>query len=334
LESEESTPSTTEKPSIDVAEIAASLWGARKIITYVVVGATVVAAIVSLLLPNYYLSTATLLPETERSKLASLGNLSDLATLAGLNPGEVSLVKLYPRIITSETVLKNVIYDRYYSQYLKDSVNLVDFLDIKEKTPAKVYEEALKVLRDKLDVESDIKTSIVSISIETKDPKISADIVNNIVYELDKFIRTKRTTNATEQRKWIEARLQEVKGDLERSENALKDFREKNRRVLDSPELLLEQARLGREVEINSALYTELKKQYELIKIEEIKNIPIITVMDAGRPAAWKTRPKRATIVATVFVLSFVAAAGYVTVSSRYKGTLAAFLLKVGIRQM
>ena len=66
-------------------------------------------------------------------------------------------------------------------------------------------------------------------------------------------------TNASEQRKWIEARLTEVKEDLEKSENRLKEFREKNRRIVDSPQfspkrcisgLLLEQERLIRDVQI------------------------------------------------------------------------------------
>ena len=318
--------------SIDVVDFLANLWTKRRLVLAIVGVATALAIVISALMSNYYKSTATLLPETERSKLSALGNLSDLASLAGINPGEVSLVKLYPRIIVSEAVLKNVLSSKYYSEKFNDSVTLVRFWGLEQKTPELTYERALAVLRDQLDVAMDVKTSIVSISIETRDARVSADIVNKVASELDKFIRTKRTTNATEQRKWIEARLQEVKKDLENAENGLRDFREKNRRVLDSPELLLEQERMVREVQINSALYTELKKQYELIKIEEIKNIPIITVMDAGRPAALKERPKRGILVITVFMLSFIGAAAYVFVSSQYELRLVSFLQQIGIR--
>ena len=124
----------------------------------------------------------------------------------------------------------------------------------------------LKALRDGLEVSLDNKTSVLSISLLTQEPKLSADIVNAVASELDLFVRTKRTTNASEERKWIEGRLKEVKNDLEKSENALEDFRETNRRVSDSPQLLLEQERFIREVQINSTLYTELKRQYELRK--------------------------------------------------------------------
>jgi len=75
---------------------------------------------------------------------------------------------------------------------------------------------------------------------------------------------------------------------------------------------------LIREVMINSTIYSELKKQYEIVKIEEIKNIPIISVMDAARPAASKENPKRRVIVLPSFFLSLMGVLGYVLVEHRY----------------
>ena len=319
----------TKKSSTNVVEIVSTLWNSRKLFVYIVGIASALSVIVSFLLPEYFRSTAILLPETEKSKLSALGGLSDLASLAGVNTGEASLVKLYPTIIKSESVLKSVIYTQYYSKKFKDSVNLIQFWDVDAKTPELVYESTLGLLREQLDVSMDNKTGVVTISLETKEPQLSADIVNKVTSELDKYIRTKRTTNASEQRKWIEARLSEVKADLEKSENTLKEFREKNRRVNDSPQLLLEQERLIREVQINATLYAELKKQYEIVKIEEIKNIPIINIMDAGRAAARKERPKRSTIVVAAFFLSLVTAFGYMLVADRYGREVVEFVKRL-----
>ena len=116
--------------------------------------------------------------------------------------------------------------------------------------------------------------------------------------------------------------ITEVKADLENSEIALKDFRENNRRVVDSPDLLLQQGRFIREVEISSALFAELKKQYEVAKIEEIKNIPIVNVMDAGRPAAKNEKPKKAIIAVVFFLLSFFGGIGFVLLRIRYADTM------------
>ena len=121
--------------------------------------------------------------------------MSELASLAGVSTGGVSLTKLYPTIIKSESVLRNVIYAQYRTNKFKEPVNLIQFWEIQGKTPEQEYEAALKGLRDELEVSLDLKTGVVSIWIETTERQLSADIVNNVTGELDKFIRTKRTNN-------------------------------------------------------------------------------------------------------------------------------------------
>ena len=54
-----------------------------------------------------------------------------------------------------------------------------------------------------------------------------------------------------------------MKEDLTKAENRLKEFREKNRQVL-SPQLLLEQERLIRDVQINATIYIELAEALEI----------------------------------------------------------------------
>jgi capsular polysaccharide biosynthesis protein len=118
------------------------------------------------------------LPETNPSKLAGLSNL---ASLAGVNVGgEVSLSKLYPTIVTSEAVLKNVIYQKYRTMSFPDSADLLKIWDIDDKDPQLAYEAMLNSLRGGLEVSLDNKTNVLSISLLTKEPQLSADIVNKI----------------------------------------------------------------------------------------------------------------------------------------------------------
>lgn len=276
------------------------------------------AVVVSLLLPKYYRATAILLPETDKSKLSGLLGVSELASL-GIGIGEASLEMLYPSIVTSEAVLKEVIYEKYASAEFDSLVNLIEYWDIEKDNELENYEEALEKVRKELDVSYERQTNVVTVSLLMKEPQLAADIVNNVVLKLDEFLRTKKISNASEQRKWIEKRMEEVRRDLAESEDSLKEFREKNRRVLDSPKLILEQERLIREVQINSTLYVELKKQLELARIEEIKNIPIINVMDPARPAAKKDKPNRALIVIFSCLASFAGVILYVVTLHSYR---------------
>ena len=69
---------------IDWLSLISVLWSSRKLIAMVTGIATVGAAIVSFfVLPEYFKSTATLLPETEKGRLAAMGGLSDLARESG-----------------------------------------------------------------------------------------------------------------------------------------------------------------------------------------------------------------------------------------------------------
>ena len=54
-------------------------------------------------------------------------------------------------------------------------------------------------------------------------------------------------------------------------EDALKVFTESNRKINDSPTLLLERERMSRDLEVTSSLYGSLIREYEKVKIGESK---------------------------------------------------------------
>ena len=82
----------------------------------------------------------------------------------------------------------------------------------------------------------------------------------------------------TFKKKFIEQRIKEVNQQLSIEENILKTFREN--RNINFPELLLEQTRLMRQVEVQSQTYITLLTQFELVTVEENEDSPIIEVFD------------------------------------------------------
>jgi uncharacterized protein involved in exopolysaccharide biosynthesis len=157
-------------------------------------------------------------------------------------------------------------------------------------------------------------------------PELAAEILNRLVHSMDRYLRESKQSNASEQRTWIGTRLAEMKGDLARAENDLKAFREKNRRVSDSPQLLLEQERLMRQVQINSTVFIELTKQYEIARIEELKNIPVVNVLDPARLPATKYQPKRILIAGTTFGISLLVAVFAVAFWKQFGGLILSYL--------
>ena len=304
------------------------LWSRRKFIAIATMGATIAGIVISLLLPLQFTSTATILPESDNSKLP--GGISDLASLAGVNVGgEGGLTKLYPSILKSDAVLRPVIYHKYYSIKKNDSLDLISFWELRNGNQPLNYQLAYQGLSQALEITIDNKLQIVTLKLTESEPQLTADIINQVLKELDRFLRTKRNTTASEQRKFIEGRLAEMRQDLSNSEDRAKEFREKNRVILGSPQLMLEQDRLMRDVTINAALYAELRKQFELIKIEEVKNVPIVNIMDWATAAAKKSFPKRGTIVLSFFFLGGIGAMTYVLYGRYGKEKVAGYLRSI-----
>jgi len=280
-------------------DILLIIWSKRKRLLLVSLIVALATWGINFLIPDYYKSTATLLPSPQKGKLSGLGQLADVAALAGVNVPGSEMSRLYPSILNSETVLRNVIEHRYHAKQADSSFSLIQYFEINEGSGLKDMDLALKALRSVMTIAYDARTGIVSISAVVNDPELAAEILNVTIADLDRFMREKQTSNASEQVKWLEVRLNQVEGSLRKAEEILKDFREKNRRILDSPDLLLRQERLIRDVQVNSTVFIELKKQYELARLEQIKDMQIVNVLDPGRTPAVKIGPKRKTNAAT-----------------------------------
>jgi tyrosine-protein kinase Etk/Wzc len=308
----EETATEASVPRRQLHEILAPVWGERKRILIWSTSVAVVVAVLNFFVFNLtYKATTTLLPETEKGKLGSLSQFSGLAQLAGVSVPNADVSRLYPIILTSETVLIPIIEHTYQTQRFKDPVDLITFLDIDEGSPAKNMERAIKEMRGLMTTAYETKTSTVVVTLEMEEQQLAADVLNALVAEVDKFMRLKRINTATEQVRWITARLSDVEKELRAAEENLKTFMERNRRTMDSPQLTLEQQRLLREVTVKSTIAIELKKQYELAKIDEIKNTSIVNVLDPARPPVKKERPKRATNTVLAFVAVMALMSGW-----------------------
>lgn len=290
------------------AEQLTLLWNSRWRMVRLTLLPTIAAVVISLLLSKTYVATTTVLPDLDflSGLKGRLAGLQDLAGDLGLGGGAgMSPSQLYPEIIFSETILKNVIHHRYQTQEFSQPVTLLEYFEYDTTEPNLSYEQCLKSLRENMvSVSVDRKTTIISVTVEMPEPGLAAEVANKITEELDRYQRKFRNSSAREQRLFLDTRINDVMSDLRRSEDALRSFRERNRSILQSPQLLLEQARLEREVTINNTIFLELKKQSEIVKLDEVKNTPVVSVLDPARAPAKKDRPRRMMIVATVLVLS------------------------------
>ncbi|TSA14250.1 hypothetical protein D4R75_16185 [bacterium] len=280
------------------------IWTKRRQIILCVGLMTVLTTVIVLLIPSQYTAETSILPDLEKNKLLGLAGASDLAAVTGLNIGEAPVSKLYPVMVKSARILSEVLYTKYKTSEFPDSVDLIRFWGIKKRNEAEKFEKALDLLRDRMEVSFDNRLGTLSLKVSMEEPGLAADVANRATSELDIYTRTKKRTSVTAQREFIEMRLKDVASALASVEDSLRSFREKNRRVADSPQLVLMQGRLERAVQINSTIFIELKKQVEIAKIEEIKNVPIINVLDPARVPVASSSPQKLADIVFAFLLS------------------------------
>ena len=279
------------------------LWEFRKrIIILNLILASILIFYMYFISKPYFQSSITILPEYG-SKSTTLSGISQLAALAGVRVGEGAPTEIYQNLITSESVLEKVIYNKYNTKKYDTPVDLIQyFLDddtlrySKRRNFLRIYkaltENIIKTNLERL-------TRILTVTVTMPESKLSADVVNKIGESLDQFVQTKRKTYASEQRYYLEKRALQLKDSLSLAEDRLRIFREQNRVTLQSPKLLLEQARLMRDVEILNTVYIELNKQLEIAKIDDIKETPIVNVREWAKDPVVKAGPAR---VKTIFI--------------------------------
>ncbi len=191
--------------------LALARWKRFIFINTFVVG--ILAVAVSLLLPNWYRSTASVFPPEEES--FALGSLSSLVAVSALGAGRnhlpvwASPSDVYAAILRSRTVVEAIIDEFDLMEVYK-----VDNLDV-----------AMKILRAQVTVRVG-GHGIIFIHVENKDPELAAAMANAFVRELDKVNRTKRTSAAGQARKFLDNRLQASQAALVDAEETLRSLQE------------------------------------------------------------------------------------------------------------
>jgi uncharacterized protein involved in exopolysaccharide biosynthesis len=304
------------------------LWAAKwKLLAFNIVVMVLTIVYLKVYVKDYYISAVTILPEYG-SKSSMMSQYSGLAAMAGINVGSTATpTDIYSDLITSETVLAPVIYGKYLTKEWKDSTNLVYYFKTKpdKKLPYDLRQRQMFIdtynSLNKEIITTDVEklTKILTITVKAPESKLSAEIANRIVNSLDNYVRTKRKSYAKDQLFYIQKRTKQVKDSLTVLEDKLEKFKDYNRITEESPELMLEQSRLLRAVEILNTVYVELNKQLEIAKIDEIKDTPVLNVKEPAKDPVIKAGPKRANTFVVIFLLSIIVSCAFTLFNGKLK---------------
>jgi uncharacterized protein involved in exopolysaccharide biosynthesis len=259
---------------------------------------------VSFLWPKSYKAVAKILPDPTAGSSSSLMGLAaasgfgDLISNALGSSENPSLI--YPEILASRALLERVALTPYPAQ---SRTTIREALGI-EGSDRFALDRAIRRLSEITSVQANLRSGFIYLTAVTADSVLSAAILQQMLTELDRFNMDSRASRGRATREFVEARMDEARRELATAEQSLAIFRRNNIRIGNSPDLLLGQARLEREVDTQTEVYRLLARQYEVARIEEKRDTPTFTVVDPPRPPVRKYRPQ---ITLNVCIAAFLA---------------------------
>ena len=253
-----------------------------------------------------YVSSAKIMSSSGGSSTSQLQGLAAQFGVA-VPGGSEGAQWVYPEIVKSRTLAKSVLKRKFDTEKYGPQKSLLQILTYGDEEPT-VSIDTLEIhganaLIDMIEIES--QGSFYNLSVSTFEPQFAADLCAVLVEELDRHQRAYKTEKVKETRLFIEGRIVDVQKELEEAEEALKDFVDRNRQIQGSPALLLEQQRLTREASVLTGVFTTLKQQLEMTKIDEVKESTLVQVLDPPEAPLYRDKPKRKLSVLLSLILGF-----------------------------
>lgn len=292
---------TDERDTVSLAWILAVLVVRRRFIILVTLIGLLLAALVSSLQRPSYTSYFSFTPQSGQDQTRS--GLATLAGQFGLSlPSSGQNPQLYADLLTTRGVLAPIVRDSFVvERNSRRRVSLAEFFGIEGSNPQVVEELTLRKLRNPRVIAASAATrttGVIGVSVRTKSPEVSFEIAKRLLEGLNQFNLATRKSQAGEERRFAEQRLESAKAELRVAENALQYFLATNRQFANSSQLAFQQDRLQREVTLQQQVVMGLAQQYEDARIREVRDTPVITVLE--RPVLPAMPDPRGRVVSTL----------------------------------
>ena len=370
------------------------LWERRLVLMRVAGIAFVLSAALVFVIPKTYVSQAKLMPPEMGGANSAL-----YAALAGKALGSDVLGGLAASLMggrNSGALFIDLLRSNSVAGRMIDRFNLLNVYRKRYRV------DAAKALARRTSITQDKKSGVLTLMVKDTDPKRARDMAQAYLEELNTLVLRTNNSSARQERLFIEKRLQAVRGDLERAQEAMSEFssthsaidlKEQARATVESqakvqgelivaqgeleslrqiygdanvrvrgaearigelkralekmggssaplpaadeqdmgkkedqssylplrqvPRLAVPYANLYRELHVQETVYDLLTQQYELSRIQEAKDVPAVSVIDAPAIPEKKSFPPRA-ILAVALTMASVLVTSVIVIWRHY----------------
>ncbi len=280
----------TKDTEVDLTLLWKVLKCGRRYILSSVVIFTLLSVAIAFKLPPKYRSQASIIPlSTEQQP--SLGSLSGIASVFGLSTTS-----------TSSAVVEAILKSRLLKERVIKKLHLIPLL-VKDEQKRDMF-HAVKALSKMMSIQSDKKTGLITITVSSKDPKLSQEIASVAINETQKIIEEKNLLVNRVYKNYLESQIKRNQRLLSRLENIYANYMSgkvsripliepgklnlyrfsskvlPRLSVASVPEQKFNEIRLKLDVNILTTLYENLFAAYEKARLQEVRNEVTFQVID------------------------------------------------------
>jgi uncharacterized protein involved in exopolysaccharide biosynthesis len=274
------------KPIDDSEEISLLALGTvllrsrRTVVVLGVLGA-VAGLAAGLLRTRVYTSTAMFLPQVSETGTSGFAAAAGQLGIRVPNGGGSWGPAVYVELLHSRGLLEPIALDSVaVAEDRGRHVALTDLLRVNASSKGLRTERAVRALNSLVKSNEVRALGAVQLSVTTEWPSVSLWLAQRLLGAITQFNLETRKSQAKAERQFAETQAMEAEGALRAAEDRLQGFLQRNRTIGGSAELSFERDRLQRDVSLRQQVYTTLIQNREDAKIREVRDTPVITVLE------------------------------------------------------
>ncbi len=328
---------------IDFRHLWLRAWLRRAVVLRFVVVGTLLGLLAALFLPAWYRAQATLLPPSEEESGFGLAGLFRGIGVPGIRiptqstPAEVFLAILESRGVNGAIVREFDLQGRYRRRLMEDAIRelrrharfkltqsgtleitVEDRDPIRAAAMANAYVAQLDHFNREVRMTKGRRTREFvegRLAQTRKELKVSEQQLADYQVRHKTIALSAEASSAVEtgarlfaQRAALQVRLGVIqgysRGPSDEAEQVRQQLVQLDRQLAALPGTGLELARLIRDVRAQEGLYILLQAQYEEARINEVKDVATVELLDRAVPPERRARPRRSILVVGAFLLS------------------------------
>jgi uncharacterized protein involved in exopolysaccharide biosynthesis len=267
--------------------------------------------------PKMYKAASTIILHSTQ---ASGGGLSSFAALAGINLGQQGskdISAYIPDILRTRSMMELILDKKWHADLISGDTAAhsleywwkakpdTTFKDWKERHRDNLVERLRRVKKPYIKYTLTENKGLAILATEFEDPRLALEINKFLIEELDKFVADKTRTKSGRTRIFIESRLDEAHRLLLDSQSRLFAFRLRNLQR-EAPTIQMEEQRLQLNYTIQQEQYLALRKQYELARIEELKETEVLELLEPATLPRSPSNVSKAAFMTVICIASFI----------------------------